>query len=112
MMSSLNLLGSASFAQRGKPAFLSEFERFVARNFHLLERMIRFDLLFHLRLDLFEIVRRNAVRKIDIVIKAVLHRRPGGELRFRPNSSKSLSQVRATPSDEDVRRSVIVRALI
>jgi hypothetical protein len=31
--------------------------------------MIRFDLLFHLRLDLLEIIGRNAVRKIDIVIK-------------------------------------------
>ena len=58
---------------------------FVARNFHALERMVRFDLLFHLRLDLLEILRRNAVRKIDIVIKTVLDRRPGGELRFRPD---------------------------
>ena len=47
--------------------------------------MVRFDLLFHLRLDLFEIVGRNAVRKIDIVIKTVFHRRPGSELRFRPD---------------------------
>ena len=47
--------------------------------------MIRFDLLFHLRFDLFEIVRRDAVWKIDIVIKTILHGRPGSELRFRPN---------------------------
>ena len=47
--------------------------------------MVRFDLLLHLRLDLLEILRRNAVRKIDIVIKTVLDRRPGGELRFRPD---------------------------
>ncbi len=47
--------------------------------------MVRLDLLLHLRLDFLEIVRRNAVRKIDIVIKTVLYGRPGGELRFRPD---------------------------
>src|ERR1043166_1273516 len=47
--------------------------------------MIRFDLLFHLGLDLLEILRRNAVRKIHIVVKTVFHRRSGSELRFRPN---------------------------
>ena len=47
--------------------------------------MIRFDLVFHLGLDLFEIIGRDAVWKIHIVIKAVLHRRPCGELRFRPD---------------------------
>ena len=47
--------------------------------------MVRFDLLLHLRLDLLEILRRNAVREIDIIIKSVLDRRPGRELRFRPD---------------------------
>ncbi len=47
--------------------------------------MIRFDLLFHLRLDFLEVFRRDAVRQIDIVVEAVLDRRPGGELRFRPD---------------------------
>ncbi len=74
-----------SFAQRGEPAFLAERERFVARNFHALKRMIRFDLLFHLGFDFLEIIGRNAVRKIDVVIETVFHRRPGRELRFRPN---------------------------
>ena len=68
-----------------KPAFFAELERFVARNLHALEGVIRFDLLLHFRLDLLEILGRNPVRKIDVVIKAVLDRRPGGELRFRPN---------------------------
>ena len=45
-----------SFAQSGKPALLSERERFVARNFDPFERMIRFDFVFHLGLDLFEII--------------------------------------------------------
>ena len=74
-----------AIAQRGEPAFLSEIERFIARNFHALEWMVRFDLLLHLRLDLLEIIGRNAVRKIDIVIKTVLDGRPGRELRLRPN---------------------------
>src|ERR1700676_3363049 len=47
--------------------------------------MVRFDLLLHLSLDLFEVLRRNAMRKIDIVIKTILDRRTGGELRFRPD---------------------------
>ena len=47
--------------------------------------MVRLNLLFHLRLDFLEVLRRNAVRKIDVVIKTVFYRRPGGELRFRPD---------------------------
>ena len=43
-----------------------------------------FDFRFHLCLDFREIVGGNPVGKIDIVIKAVLHRRARGELRFRP----------------------------
>ena len=81
----LELARLGSFAQRREPALLAKCERFVARNFDPLEGMVRFDLLFHLRLDLLEILGRNAVRKIDVVIKAVLDRRPGGELRFRPD---------------------------
>src|ERR1051325_5925414 len=38
----------------------------ISRNFHALEWMIRFDLLLHLGLNLFEIVGRNPVGKIDI----------------------------------------------
>src|SRR5262249_59944474 len=74
-----------TFAQRGEPAFLAERERFVARNFHALEWMARFDLLLHLGLDLLEIIWGNAVRNIDVIIETVFHRRPGSKLRFRPN---------------------------
>ncbi len=74
-----------SFAQRSKPAFFAEGKRFVPRNFDSFERMVRFDFVFHLGLDFFEIIRRDAVGKIHIVIKAVLHRRPRSELRFRPD---------------------------
>ena len=48
--------------------------------------MVRLDLLFHLRLDLLEVLRRDAVRQVDVVIEAVLHRRAGGELRLRPDA--------------------------
>jgi len=45
-----------SLAQRREPAFLPELERFIARNFNPLEWVVRFDLTFHLRFDLFEII--------------------------------------------------------
>src|ERR1051326_172596 len=47
--------------------------------------MVRLDLLFHLRLDFLEIVRRNAVLELEVVIKSVLDRRPGCELRLGPD---------------------------
>jgi hypothetical protein len=47
--------------------------------------MVRFDLLFHFRLDFLKILGRNAVFKINVVIKTVFHRWPCGELRFRPD---------------------------
>src|SRR5207237_10059286 len=59
-------------------------------------RMVRLYLLFHLRLDLLEIVWRNAVGQIDIIIETILDRRPGGELRLGPYLQDR--------SREDVRR--------
>src|SRR5205809_4249277 len=47
--------------------------------------MVGFDLFFHLRLDFLEIVWRNPVRKINIVIKTILYGRPCSELCLRPN---------------------------
>ncbi len=67
MTSSLNLLGSGCALGAPSP----------------LEAVIGLDLLFHLGLDLFEILRRDAVWQFDVVIKAVFNRRPGGELRLR-----------------------------
>ena len=81
----LEFAGFGSLAERGEPAFLSKLQRFIARNFNPLEGMVRLDLLFHLRLDFLEILGRDAVRQIDVVIKTVFDRRPGGELRFRPD---------------------------
>ena len=63
-----------------------QLQRFLTRNLEPFEWMVRFDLVLHFRLDLLEILGRNPVRKIDIVIKAVLDRWSCGELRFRPDS--------------------------
>ena len=57
-----------------------------------LEDVVRLDLLLHLLLDLREILRRDAVRQIDVVIEAVLDRRPGGELRLRPDAQDGRGQ--------------------
>ena len=85
MMSNLNLLGSERSPNAARRPFVAERERFIPRNLDPLERMVRFDFVFHLGLDLFEIIGRDAVGKIHIVIKAVLHRRARSELRFRPD---------------------------
>ena len=67
-------------------------QRFITRNLDALEWMVRFDLLLHLGLDLLEVFGRDAMRQFDIVIKAVLDRRAGGELRFRPEFQNSRRQ--------------------
>ena len=74
-----------SFGQSRQAAFLAESERFVTRNFDFFEWMVRFDFLLHLGFDVREIVGRNPVGQIDIVIKAVLNWWSGSELRFRPD---------------------------
>ena len=48
--------------------------------------MVCFDFLFHLGLDFLEVLGRNAVRQLDIVVKAVLDRRSGGKLSLRPEA--------------------------
>ena len=52
----LEFTGFGAFAQRREPAFLSKFQRFIARNFNALEWMVRFDFLLHFRLDFLEII--------------------------------------------------------
>ena len=47
--------------------------------------MVGFDLLLHLGFNLREILRRDTVRKINVVVKTVLDRGTGGELCFRPD---------------------------
>ena len=84
-MSIFNLLVSGRSPSPASRPFSPSCQSFVARNFNPLERMVRLDLLLHLRLDFLEIVRRDAVRKFDVVIKTIFDRRPGSELRFRPD---------------------------
>src|SRR5439155_20824757 len=74
-----------AFAERRESSLLAKLERFIARNFDSLERMIRFDLLFHLGFDFFEVLRRNSVLKINVVVETVLHWRSCGELCSRPD---------------------------
>ncbi len=81
-----------TFAQCRQTALCAERQRFIPRNFAPFERMIRFDFVFHLSLDLFKIVGRDAVGKIHIVVKAVLHRRARSELCFRPDFEDSSCQ--------------------
>ncbi len=86
MISSLNLLASGRGPSAASSPACGEGERFGARDFHPLETVVRLGLLFHLGLDFREILGRDAVRQVDVVIEAVLDRRAGGELRFRPKS--------------------------
>ena len=48
--------------------------------------MVGLDLLLHLRLDGREVLGRDAVRQVDVVVEAVLDRRPGGELGVGPEA--------------------------
>ena len=77
--------------RRGRPLSASA-HRLLARDDAALEDVVRLDLLLHLLLDLREILRRDAVRQIDVVIKPILHRRPRGELRLRPDAQDGRRQ--------------------
>ena len=52
----------------------------------LLENVVGLDFLFHLLLDPREVVGRDAVRQVEVVVKAILHRRARGNLRLRPDA--------------------------
>ncbi len=75
---------AGTLAQRAEPAVLRVLQRLLARDDEFLEGVVGFDLLFHLGLDGREILGRDAVRKFDVVVKAVFHRRAGGELGVGP----------------------------
>ena len=74
-----------SLAKGAKDTTLGHGQRFVAREDDALERMVSFDFLFHLGLDLFEIFGRNAVVEFDVVIETVFDRRTRGELCVGPD---------------------------
>src|SRR5205823_8220850 len=75
-----------SLAQRSEPAALRVLHCLLARDDDFLERMVRFDLLLHLLLDLRKIFGRDAVAEFHVVIKAVLDRRAGRELGVGPEA--------------------------
>ena len=68
----------------GETTRLRQFEGLGTGDFAFLEDLIFLHDREHLGLDLFEVVGRDAMGKIDVVVKPVFHRRPGRELRIGP----------------------------
>ena len=81
----LELTRLSSLTKSAKDTTLGHGQRFIARQDDTLKRMVGFDFLFHLGLDPLEIFGRNAAVQFDVVIEAVLDRRPRGELRVGPD---------------------------
>ena len=73
-----------SLTEGAKVATLRHRQGFVAGDDDPLEGMVGFDFLFHLGLDLLEILGRDPVGEFDVVVEAVLDRRAGGELGVGP----------------------------
>ena len=83
----LNLLGlPGRSGEPAEPARIRERDGLVPRHRGTLEDVVRLDLLLHQLLDPRKILRRDPVRQIHIVVKPVLHRRPRGKLRLRPDA--------------------------
>src|SRR5439155_23089721 len=76
---------SRSLTQSAQPTALRILYSLFARDDDLLESMVRLNLLFHLLFDLREILGRNAMRQLQIVIESGLDRRAGSKLCFGPN---------------------------
>ena len=88
----LELARARPFPKARERAFPGKLQRLLARDVDALETMVRLDLLLHLRLDARKVLGRDAVRQVDVVIKAVLDRRAGGELRLRPEAQDGRGQ--------------------
>ncbi len=78
------MLGSAR-PPRGRVLPLGHGNGLLAGNLDALKAVVRLDLLLHLLLDPREVLGRDAVGQLQIVIKAVLHRGTGGELSLGPD---------------------------
>ena len=59
---------------------------FLAGDRLVFELLVLLGDLLHLRLDFLEIVRRDAVGHVEIIVEAVFNRRAVGELRVRPEA--------------------------
>src|SRR5579862_5847973 len=75
---------SRTFSQSTQPAALGILDSLLASHDDSLERMVGLDFLPHPLLHFREILGRDAMLQIHVVIKSVFDRRPGGELRVRP----------------------------
>src|SRR4030095_8534960 len=83
----LELAGVArTLGQPAEPAALGIGDGLFAWDDLLLKRIVGLDLLLHLGLDFLEVLRRDAMRTFQIVIKAVLHRWAVGELGVGPQA--------------------------
>jgi hypothetical protein len=78
--------GLCSVRERCELAFSGKLQRLLPGDFNAFETVVRLDLLLHLLLDARKVLRRDPVRQVEIVIKAVLDRRTGGKLRLRPDA--------------------------
>jgi hypothetical protein len=77
--------GSRAITERAEPPAFGILEGLLAGDDFFLEGVVGFDFLLHFLLDPGEILGRNAMRQIDIVIEAVFDRRAAGELGFGPD---------------------------
>jgi hypothetical protein len=73
-----------AFAEAAESTTLRVCDCLLACDYNSFKRMIRLNLLFHFLFDLWEVVGRNAVWEIDVIIESVLNGWPGGELGFGP----------------------------
>ncbi len=81
----LELAGVARpLGQSAEAAALRVGDGLFARDDDSLEDVVGLNLLFHLRLDFLEVLGRDAVRKLHVVVKPILDRRPIGELGLGP----------------------------
>ena len=71
-------------AQSTQSTLLAELSGVLAADLTPFKHLVRFDDPFHLRLDFLKIVRRHTMIELEIVIEALCHGRPGGELSIWP----------------------------
>ena len=88
----LVLAGNPALCLRRKTTLSCHPESFLSTDDHLLERLVLLDHLLHLRLDFLEVIGRNAMLKIDIVVETIFHRRPGSKLGIRPDPANGRGQ--------------------
>jgi hypothetical protein len=76
-----------TLAQAAEAAALRHGLGFLAADALPFELLVLLRDLFHLRLDLLEVIRRDAVlRQVEVVVEAVFHRRAVGKLGIRPQA--------------------------